>query len=447
MNLLNVEWLNDANGDDLRRAEWLLTAREEQKPPDGDWSVWLLLAGRGFGKTRTAAEDMAWYGLEYPGSRLAVVAETFSDGRDVCMEGESGILSCFVDDYREGWNRSIGELVLPNGTIYRLFSGDKPDGLRGYQFDRAWTDELAKYRYADETWTQLQLGLRLGDNPQNIVTTTPRAIPLIRSLVEQSGVVVTTGSTFDNAANLPQKFLDNVSTLYEGTKIGEQELHGRILSLDDDAIFDREWWQNQNRWNQAMRDYVPLPDEPPNPNAVIARWISWDMALKDKNTSAYNAMTVFELTADYHLDVRYAWRDKLSFPKLMPIIEQSAYQWNHDGKLFGLIVEDKAHGITALQTVEESADEWLKGMMIPFDPGDRSKEIRWNQAAVWARNGCVRLPEPSAEHPWLHAYEEELLSLPNAAYKDWSDTFAQGVVYLEPTISQGFWARRNQGAA
>lgn len=212
------------------------------------------------------------------------------------------------------------------------------------------------------------------------------------------------------------------------------------------AIYDRDWWQNQNRWNQAMRD-VPSTPENPNPNIVVARWISWDMALKDKNTSAYNALTVFELTADYHLDVRYAWRDKLSFPKLMPVVTETAYQWNHDGKLFGLIVEDKAHGITALQTIEESADEWLKGMMIPFDPGDRSKEIRWNQAAVWARNGCVRLPEPSAEHPWLHAYEEELLSLPNAAYKDWSDTFAQGVVYLEPTISQGFWARRNQGVA
>ncbi len=85
--------------------------------------------------------------------------------------------------------------------------------------------------------------------------------------------------------------------------------------------------------------------------------------------------------------------------------------------------------------------------MIPFDPGQNSKEIRWNQAAVWARNGCVRLPEPSAEHQWLHGYEEELYSLPNAAYKDYSDTFAQGVVYLEPTISQGFWARRNQGVA
>lgn len=437
--MLNVEWLNDANADDLRRAEWLLTAREEQNPPDGDWSVWLLLAGRGFGKTRTAAEDMAWYGLEHPGSRLAVVAETFSDGRDVCMEGESGILSCFVDDYREGWNRSIGELVLPNGTIFRLFSGDKPDGLRGYQFDRAWTDELAKYRYADETWTQLQLGLRLGDNPQNIVTTTPRAIPLIRLLVEQEGVVITTGSTFDNAANLPKKFLDNVSALYEGTKIGEQELHGRILSLDDDAIFDREWWLNQNRWNE--QDRWSNPD-----NQVVARWISWDMALKDKDSSAYNAMTVFELTADYHLDVRYAWRDKLSFPKLIPIISDTAYQWNYDGKLYGVVVEDKAHGITALQTIEESTDKWLKDTMIPF-PVHQSKEVRWNQAAAWARNGCVRLPEPSAEHQWLHAYEEELYSLPNAAYKDWSDTFAQGVVYLEPTISQGFWARRNQGVA
>src|SRR5215218_5183068 len=135
------EWLDQADLCELHRYKWVeYEARDEQLPPAGEWATWLLLAGRGFGKTRTASEDMAWYGWTHPGSRIAVVAETFADGRDVCMEGESGLLSVLPDEEIENWNRSIGELVLKGGTIYRLYSGDKPAGARGYAFHRAWFD-------------------------------------------------------------------------------------------------------------------------------------------------------------------------------------------------------------------------------------------------------------------------------------------------------------------
>lgn len=168
-----------------------------------------------------------------------MVAETFSDGRDVCMEGESGLLACLPESIVEHWNRSLGELVLTNGTIYKLFSGDKPDGIRGYQFHRAWTDELAKMRYARETWTQLQLGLRLGDDPRNVVTTTPRPIALLRELVSRENVHVTRGSTFDNEANLAAPFIAEIRARYEGTRIGRQELGGELLDDLPGALWSR----------------------------------------------------------------------------------------------------------------------------------------------------------------------------------------------------------------
>lgn len=223
-----------------RRVRWVVEeARLNQLTPPGEWLCWLLLAGRGFGKTRTAAEDAAAFGLDNPESLIAVVAETFSDGRDVCLEGESGLLSCLPDSSVSHWNRSIGEMFLSNGTKYKIFSGDKPEGLRGYQHHRAWVDELAKFRYARETWTQLMLGLRLGQNPQVVVTTTPRPISLLRNIRGRSNTVLTTGSTFDNASNLAPSFLQEVKEQYEGTRVGRQELYAEILDDVPGALWTR----------------------------------------------------------------------------------------------------------------------------------------------------------------------------------------------------------------
>jgi phage terminase large subunit-like protein len=220
--------------------EWLREARGQQVRPPGDWFVWLLLAGRGFGKTRTAAEDVAWYGTSHPGANIAIVAETFADGRDVCVEGPAGLLGCLPEEYIEHWNRSIGELFLTNRTKYKIFSGDKPDSLRGYEHDIAWVDELAKFRYARETWTQLMLGLRGGEDPRCIVTTTPKPIALLKELMERDNVYVTRGSTFDNAANLAEPFLEEIRQRYEGTRVGQQELYGMYLEDIPGALWTRK---------------------------------------------------------------------------------------------------------------------------------------------------------------------------------------------------------------
>lgn len=196
--------------------------------PDGDWDTWLILAGRGWGKTRTGAEDVGWFGLRNPGSRIAIVAPTAADARDTCVEGESGLLGVLPKIAVRNWNRSLGELILTNDTRYKLFSAEEPERLRGPQHHRAWCDELAAWKYA-ETWDQLLFGLRLGDHPQAVVTTTPKPIEMVKRLVAAPSTRVTRGSTFDNAANLAPSALQRLKEKYEGTRLGRQELEAEIL--------------------------------------------------------------------------------------------------------------------------------------------------------------------------------------------------------------------------
>ncbi len=221
------------------RATWKQQARPAQLTPEGDWTTWLILAGRGWGKTRTGAEDAAWYGLRNPGSRIAVIAPTYSDARDTCIEGESGLRRVIPHECIEAWNRSLGELVLVNETRFKLFGAEEPERLRGPQHNRAWCDELGAWRYP-ETWDQMLFGLRLGTNPKAIVTTTPKPTPIIRALVKSAKTIITRGSTFDNAANLAPSALAQLREKYEGTRLGRQELSAEILDDIPGALWQRD---------------------------------------------------------------------------------------------------------------------------------------------------------------------------------------------------------------
>jgi phage terminase large subunit-like protein len=173
----------------LLRTEWLATARPEQLAPDGTWLVWLILAGRGWGKTKTAAQDMSFEGMANANWRLGVVAPTFQDVRDTCFEGESGIIAALggpTSKHIGKWNRSMAELELVNGSVFKGFPGDEPDRLRGPQFHRVWVDELAAMSRQDEAWANIEMCTRLGKHPQIIVTTTPRPTKLIRELIKRS---------------------------------------------------------------------------------------------------------------------------------------------------------------------------------------------------------------------------------------------------------------------
>lgn len=231
--------------------DWSFWGRPEQQEPPGDWRIHLTLAGRGYGKTRLGAEwvrscvcgPTPLAGGRY--KRVALVAETAADARDVLVEGESGILSVHPKDFRPTYEPSKRRLTWPNGAIATLFNAVEPDQLRGPQADAAWCDELAKWRYIDETWSNLQFGLRLGSNPRALITTTPRPVPLLRELVKQyqanpnGPVHVTRGSTYDNIGNLAAPFIQQLREKYEGTRLGRQEIDAEILDDSPDALWRR----------------------------------------------------------------------------------------------------------------------------------------------------------------------------------------------------------------
>lgn len=216
---------------------WPLAARPDQLAPRGDWSIWLVKAGRGWGKTRVGAEWVR--SVATPGARIALVGSTAADVRDVMVEGESGILAVC-----EPWNRPLYEpskrrLTWPNGAIATTYSAEEPDRLRGPQHTHAWADEVAAWA-APDTWDMLLMGLRLGDKPRAVVTTTPRSVPLMRAIQASPGLVVTRGSTRDNALNLAPSFLSGLMARYEGTRLGRQELDGEELDDNPDALWSRE---------------------------------------------------------------------------------------------------------------------------------------------------------------------------------------------------------------
>ena len=182
--------------------DWQYWARPEQMTPSGDWNVWIYLAGRGAGKTRTDAEDFKAYGLKHKDSRMGIIAPTYQDARDTCIEGESGLLRILPPDKVATWNRSLGELVLTNGTRYKLFSAEEPERLRGPQHHRLWCEELCAWKYLSQTWDNAMFGLRLGQKPRAIISTTPKPSKFLRELIKRPDVHVTRGTTFDNEANL-----------------------------------------------------------------------------------------------------------------------------------------------------------------------------------------------------------------------------------------------------
>jgi phage terminase large subunit-like protein len=243
------------------------------------------MAGRGFGKTRLGAEEIAWQAIIQPATRWAVVAPTFSDARDTCAEGESGIVAV-LQRYQmlENYNRSIGEILLKNGSRIKLFSADNPERFRGPQHHGAWCDELGAWRYQD-AWDQLQFGLRLGKKPRVIVTTTPRSTALIRMLAGRTdgSVVITRGSTFDNAKNLAPSALMELQARYNGTRLGRQELYGEILDDVEGAL-----------WTRGLIDRTRIATAPTMARIVV----SVDPAVTNSEKSDETGIVVVGSTSD-----------------------------------------------------------------------------------------------------------------------------------------------------
>ena len=285
--------------------DWSVWARPEQlAPPGTDWNIWLVMAGRGFGKTRLAAEwvrEQAKYTTTGQ-RRFALVARTAADVRDVIVEGESGIINITPPSERPLYEPSKRRLTWPNGNTATLFTADEPDGLRGPQFTHAWGDEIAAWRQTPDAagmtaFDNLRVGTRLGAKPQMVVTTTPKRVPLLYKLIEESrtdkgNVIITKGSTMDNAGNLSSSYLDTITGVYEGTTLARQELYGEMLEDLEGAM-----------WNEEMVEEARHAVYPLN---TPLRIIGVDPSVAE-NPRDECGIVVCASTADHDLYKREAW--------------------------------------------------------------------------------------------------------------------------------------------
>lgn len=377
----------------MARLKWINQARPNQlAPPNGDWFGWLCSAGRGFGKTRIGAEEAANRALWNPGWRLAVVAPTQDDLRKTIFRGESGLLSvipqaCMRGGTEDGgYNSTHHELYLANGSVIYGFSAEKPGRLRGPQFHFAWCDEVAAWEPArmQETWDMLMFGLRLGTNPQVVVTSTPKPYPLVRDLHRRVGsdFVLSSGSTYENKANLAPTFFKQI-VRYEGTELGKQEIHAELLDLSANAILKRPWWQI---WAE-----IKLPK-------IEQIILSFDTAFKDAEESDATAMTAWGLfrpdakdkddEAPFHAILLHAWREKLLFPDLRERAQAEVLKWTiEDEPPDYVLIEDKGSGQSLIQELHRA------GVKVrPYNPGRESKLMRAHVVSDILKAGMIWVP-------------------------------------------------------
>ena len=253
----------------------------------------MILAGRGFGKTRTGAEWIRSQVETAGARRIALVARALDEAQSVMIEGESGIINISPHWNMPTYEPSKRKLTWPNGAHALAFSSHEPDQLRGPQFDAAWCDELASWQYPNQTWDNLAFALRLGRRPRSVVTTTPKAIELVRSLPNRPGVHVTRGSTYDNQDNLPPAFFNQLIDQYDGTRIGQQEIHAELIDEDEDALWKREWIEKAR-----------LGSYPPIARIVV----SIDPAMSTRPTSSETGIVV--VGADMRRDHAYILADE-----------------------------------------------------------------------------------------------------------------------------------------
>lgn len=266
---------------------WDFCSRPKQRTPVGDWRIWLILAGRGFGKTRTGAEFVRQQVQMGRASHIALVGPTAATVRDTMIEGESGLLKIFPKEERPRYEPSKRRITFKNGAVATAFSADEPDRLRGPNHSLAWADELAAWRYGSESWDMLMLGLRIGNHPRVVVTTTPKPVHTIRLLTEinDGSVHITRGSTYENSQNLAQSFMDEVLSRYEGTRLGRQELHAEVLDDVEGALWVREDI-DKNR-------VLEFPD-------LVRIIVAVDPAATSKKSSAETGIVVVGISRDKH---------------------------------------------------------------------------------------------------------------------------------------------------
>jgi len=294
------------------RAKWLLAAHKHQLEPLGTWwNIHLMVAGRGAGKTRAAAENLGWWAWQNPNTRWLVSAPTSSDLRATCFEGDSGLLSVIPPVLIKDYNKSLHELVLVNGSLIKGIPASEPERFRGPQFHGGWLDELAAWDYLQESWDMIMFGIRLGQRTKLICSTTPKPKDVVLDLISREGddVVITRASTYANIKNLAPSFQKQILQ-YEGTNLGRQEIHAEIIDPEEGGIVQRDWFR---LW----------PDGKPFPRFEYVIQ-SYDCGYKDKEASDPTGnitLGVFKpLDGGMCVMVIDCWQEKLTYPDLRPKI-------------------------------------------------------------------------------------------------------------------------------
>lgn len=415
------------------RIEWLKQAHDHQIVPPGDWwNIWLLLAGRGAGKTRTAAEQIFDWAWTEPGTRWLVSAPTSGDVRQTCFEGDSGLMSVIPEILIQDYNKALHEIKLVNGSFIKGIPASEPERFRGPQFHGGWLDELAAWDYLQDSWDMLQFGIRLGKHTRLICTTTPKPKDLIIDLIGREGddVILTTASTYANIDNLAPSFRKQILQ-YEGTKLGRQEIYAEIIDPEESGIVKRDMFR---LW----------PTDKPFPKFEFVLQ-SYDCAYTEKTYNDPTACLVFgvfkPMDGPMSVMIIDAWQDRLQYPDLRPkVIEEYQVSYGSDaeaeatnyvgGKKVDLIlVEDKAAGISLIQDLQRAH--------LPvraYNPGKADKIQRLSIVSNIIASKRVWIPESSSRkgyvRDWAEGFVSQICSFPDSTHDDYVDACTQALRYL-----------------
>jgi predicted phage terminase large subunit-like protein len=358
--------------------------RPEQRTPGGKWRVWLMLGGRGSGKTRPGAEDHCAYVAQHPGVRANILAPTFADARDTCVEGESGILATYERyGWRDGveftWNRSIGEINYINGSKAKLFSAEKPSRLRGPQHHRMWVDELAQVLLgAIDAWDMMKFGLRLGRNPQVVATTTPLPMKVIKDLVADPKTHVTRMRMVDNLANLAPEAVEDLLAKYGGTLLGQQELDGEILAELPGALFKQKWI-NDARLGE-LPGWYPTASGLQAPFHIIRSVLAVDPAVGDDEGNDETGIMVVGLGNDGHYYV----------------LEDCTVRDDPDVCVRTILAKYDEHGCNEIVVEINNGGKWIPGFLRKQEQLDGRTSRPANVEMITAKQGkVVRAETPS----------------------------------------------------
>ena len=425
---------------------WIHKRLEHQVPPPGDWTIWLLLAGRGAGKTRTAAETLGAWACMQPNTRWLVSAPTYGDLIGVCFEGESGLINCIPRELVAAYNKSDVELKLTNGSLIKGITAEKPERFRGPQFHGGWLDELAAWQYADEAFDLLMFGMRLGSSPKLICTTTPKPNTIIRNLLKREGkdVIVTRASTYANLANLAPTFRDQILR-YEGTTIGRQEIHAEVINPEEMGVIRRSWIK---QW-PADR---PLPELEFIVMSLDTAFTEETGSGADPDYSACTVWGVFSPKSDRRdVILLDCWQERLGFPDLITRTKKElkavyaprersvlkplfgpAYMEDSGRKPDVLLIEDKGSGISLRQALGREGI-----ISAPYNPGRAGKLDRLHAISPLFAAGRVWVVEsskvPKQFVSWADPLIEQLCTFSGSGsipHDDMMDAAVQGLRYI-----------------